>query len=197
MRVKPVNQSHKGKEQKMSHEGLVVKIYPDVDPQSPADWDGDNELGIVTTHNRYFDLQQGGFTPDELDPHEPTNKPTLRRYWVFPLYMYAHSGVALSLGRDTYPFTDPWDSGQVGFVYVLKTSYKRREKARKAAQTYIKTWNQYLSGEVYGYVIETPDGNHEDSCWGFYGLDYCRQQAREAAEYRAEEITKAERLMQS
>lgn len=45
-------------------------------------------------------------------------------------------------------------------------------------------WNQYLSGDVYGYVIEH-NGEHVDSCWGFYGLDNCKQEAVDSAEYAA------------
>jgi len=30
-------------------------------------------------------------------------------------------------------------------------------------------YDQYLRCEVYGYIIEDEDGNHVDSCWGYYG----------------------------
>lgn len=35
----------------------------------------------------------------------------------------------------------------------------------------VKTFDQYLRGEIYGFIIETVDGEHLDSCWGFYGED--------------------------
>jgi hypothetical protein len=50
--------------------------------------------------------------------------------------------------------------------------------------------NQYLQGEVYGYVIESPDGEFLDSCWGFYGDDYATDEAQSAAKHCAEEIDK-------
>jgi len=31
-----------------------------------------------------------------------------------------------------------------------------------------ETWCNYLNGNVYGYNVEGPDGEHVDSCWGFY-----------------------------
>ena len=35
----------------------------------------------------------------------------------------------------------------------------------------------YLSGDVWGYVIND-GGKNEDSCWGFYGDDYCLSEAK-------------------
>ena len=47
----------------------------------------------------------------------------------------------------------------------------------------VAEYDQYLTGQVYGYVIEDEDGDHVDSCWGFIGgLDYVRTSAKEAAE---------------
>ena len=87
--------------------------------------------------------------------------------------------------------------------------------ARKAALGLIQEWNDYLSGNVYGYVVEDERGEHLDSCWGFYG-DYnadggCLSEARTAAkvhnskaekakraiEYRERDIREAERLIAS
>jgi phage tail protein X len=47
-----------------------------------------------------------------------------------------------------------------------------------------------LEGKVYGYVIETVDGDHIDSCWGFYGHEYATTEAVEAAHREAAEIDK-------
>ena len=33
----------------------------------------------------------------------------------------------------------------------------------------LEDWNDCLSGNVYGYMIENPDGDEEGGCWGFYG----------------------------
>jgi hypothetical protein len=40
----------------------------------------------------------------------------------------------------------------------------------------VETYSQFLSGEVYGYTIDGPSGEY-DSCWGFYDLDNCREEA--------------------
>lgn len=50
--------------------------------------------------------------------------------------------------------------------------------------------NDYLEGNVYGFVIETPDGETLDSCWGFYGETYATDEARRTAEHYAHQIDK-------
>ena len=53
----------------------------------------------------------------------------------------------------------------------------------------VETYDQYLRGDVYGYQIIEPyaDDNNLDGCWGFYGLDYCIQEAKHMADYWAKE----------
>jgi hypothetical protein len=43
-------------------------------------------------------------------------------------------------------------------------------------------------GDVCGYVIESPDGEHLDSCWGFYGSDFEKSGLAEAATEAADSI---------
>ena len=75
--------------------------------------------------------------------------------------------MALALSKEGNFPDRQWDVSQLGLVFVSKKEWARRPAARKAALGLISTWNDALSGNVYGYVIE-PGG---DSCWGFYG-DY-------------------------
>ena len=63
----------------------------------------------------------------------------------------------------------------------------------------IRTYNHWISGEVYGYVVQLRDADgeeigDEDSCWGFIGdEDYCLQEAMESAYGKALNIlTKTE-----
>lgn len=193
--------------------GLRVKLIADADAAAPNEW-RDDALFIVTTHNRYFELRHNGMNAAECED----DKDLARDYHVFRLNAYIHGGVALSLSNSGQ-FSDPWDSGQIGFVYVSKSEWRYRERtikkcvsARKAADGYVETWNQYLSGDVWGYVIETEteretetddtdgagdgagdgDGELVDSCWGFYGLDYARAEATSALNTEIESKRKRE-----
>lgn len=96
-----------------------------------------------------------------------------------PLYLYDHSGITMN----TTGFTCGWDSGTVGFIYITKEQARKEWGIKKFTKkeldrvcTYLKgeveTYDQYLTGEVYGYTIEAPDGEDIGSCWGFFGSDH-------------------------
>lgn len=144
------------------YKGYIIKIEHDDDVDSPNDW-GNTDLFLTACHSQ-FDVRVDGFNHPSIDM-----KKVNRKYHVFPLIAYIHSGVALSLSSEGYPFNCPWDAGQVGYVFAEKKSWKDKGKAKEAAQSLLETWNEYLSGSVWGFIIEDEDGEHIDSCWGFYG----------------------------
>ena len=87
-----------------------------------------------------------------------------------PLYLYDHGGITISHGA----FSCKWDSGQVGWHYITKAKLEdefdgEEAKAMKCLEAELKTYDDYLQGNVWGYVIENEDGDDVDSCWGFYG----------------------------
>ena len=110
--------------------------------------------------------------------------------------MYDHSGVTISTSSG-YPYNDRWDAGIVGFIYVTKkkifeecgdiTEENWMERADKYLEGEIKTYDQYLRGDVYGYKLtktitlynicphcgevinEHKTEEDVDGCWGFYG----------------------------
>lgn len=152
-----------------------IRIEQDDSPESPREWDN---LGtMVCWHGRY-----------ELGDDQPSERPEEFRSELpkdiieLPLYLYDHSGITMN----TTGFKCPWDSGQVGFIYVSredvreKYGWKRITKAREQQilgylKADVETYDQYLRGDVYGFVIEElkQDGTWEnfDNCWGFYGDD--------------------------
>lgn len=97
---------------------------------------------------------------------------------VMPLFLYDHSGISISTSR-----TCRWDSGQVGFMYITKKKAVEEfgkkyftkaveEKAIACMEAELKTYDDYLRGDVYGYVILDENGEEIDSCWGYYGYDH-------------------------
>jgi hypothetical protein len=101
------------------------------------------------------------------------------------LFLYDHSGITMS----TSPFNCPWDSGMVGFAFMDEERMKKnfmveevtddiRARTRKLIDGEVKQYDQYLTGDVWGYVIEDREGEQVDSCWGFYGADYCEEEGK-------------------
>jgi hypothetical protein len=115
---------------------------------------------------------------------------------ILPLFLYDHSGITIS----TCSFADPWDSGQVGFIYVSLATVRKeynaravtaavRAKAVACMQHEVETYADFLEGNAYGYTVEDADGVELDSCWGFYGFDYCKDAAHDSAAHIAEQVT--------
>jgi hypothetical protein len=107
----------------------------------------------------------------------------VKKYHIFGLEAYIHSGVALALAHEGGFPDRQWDVSQLGLVFVSKKEWCTRAKARKAAQGLIETWNCSLSGDVYGCVRETYNNKKEvvgdhDSCWGFYGYKYAIEELK-------------------
>lgn len=101
---------------------------------------------------------------------------------VLPLYLYDHSGITMKIG----PFGDRWDSGQVGFIFVTNKKLKEEgmtvEQATTCLKGEVEEYDQYLTGDVYGFVITDQLGTVDESCWGFFGQKYCEEEARSIAE---------------
>ena len=115
-----------------------------------------------------------------------------KAYYILPLYLYDHSGITMSTGS----FSCPWDSGQVGWIYIsiekaASEGWKTPEQAYKAMQAEVEEYDHYLTGQCYGYVVEDTDGEGIDSCWGFLGdSDYVRGEMRAAAMCAVESANK-------
>jgi hypothetical protein len=168
------------------YKGLTINIYPDSDPLSPQEWEND-DCFLVYNH-RQFSVERNGFNPEDIFTHsQETKKKTFEGYWYFPVYAYIHSGVCLSVSKQSYPFTDRFDVSDTGFCMIQRKKgwSWTKEKAFEIALEIINEWNDYLSGNVYGFLVEDEEGNHIDSCHGFYG-DYeedCLPEARSAADH--------------
>lgn len=85
------------------------------------------------------------------------------------LYMLDHSGISIS----TSPFSCPWDSGQVGYVYLTRESgeennIKNEKEAIELIQSEIECYDRYIRGDIYYYSIVDQQGEIIDS---LYGID--------------------------
>jgi hypothetical protein len=159
-------------------DGASLQIGYDEVAENPRE---DCNLGrMVCFHHRYnlgdkHDYHSGDFSGfDALRKQiEKDNNVAL----ILPVYMYDHSGITIN----TTGFHCSWDSGQIGFIFATKEdvynafSYKRitkriLKKVQDQLLVEIEVYDQYLRGDVYYYVLTTPDGETE-SCGGFHGRD--------------------------
>lgn len=160
----------------IDYRGYKINIYIDDNPESPRAWDN---LGIMElTHNRYDLPSEGGGLnfedvndklPDGWEAAEKNLIAEKKPLLILPVIGYDHSGLSISIG--TKP--DYWDGGRLGFVYTTAAQVKkmgtRKKDLDRILRSEVETYNQYLTGEVYGFLIETPEGEETGGCWGFYG----------------------------
>ncbi len=170
------------------------KIIRDADPMSPRE---DDNLGTMACFHSNYQL---GDKHEEIwknDREQTWQNAQEFKKWIgeekdagrvigLPLHLYDHSGITMR----TKPFHCPWDSGQVGWIYVTKErvieeygnfSEASQATALRCLQGEVETYDQYLMGDIYGFILEGPVCDHEcscdvqreqvDSCWGFYGSD--------------------------
>lgn len=161
------------------HKGYRVEIQRDGYPDAPDD--EDSNLFLVALHHRQF-WRLPPRLVGQIRSHEDWARwmeVHADEYEFIQVYAYIHSGVKLGLKRDHYPFTDPWDTSDC--VFIARS--KREAFGEGVDESFIETWNQYLSGDVYGCVILDPWDHEVDSLWGLYGLDYAREEALQMAKH--------------
>ena len=161
-----------------TEEGYRLKVRVEIDPMDPRDWDN---LGTMACwHGRY---ELGDVQPDERPAEyvEALPEGTV----ILPLYLYDHSGITMN----TTGFSCRWDSGQVGIIYATPEDIAScgagttTEDIERYLTGEVETYDNYLTGSVYGYVVEKSSvcdkgethWDHVDSCWGYYGDDGIEQ----------------------
>lgn len=153
------------------YKGYKIRIENDQDVESPREWDN---LGMMVCFHRRYQLgdKKHGYTDPE---HLMNELERVGDYIALPLYLYDHGDITMS----TKPYACPWDSGQVGMIFVSDMRARQqlgegydRKKVEEILRQEVETYDQYLRGDVYWYSIEGPDGEVLDSCGGFFGQEY-------------------------
>lgn len=169
----------------VKHAGKSVKVFYDPDPLNPRK-EYDNATIMLHWHRRYDlgDKRIERMSKEEVEAqYEEEGDPILA---ILPLYLYDHSGLSISTGG----FSCRFDSGQVGYVYITKSKademgwdLNNPPNWEDIIKGEVKTYDDYLTGQVFGYEVVGRDGETLESCWGFIGdIDDCLSEGKSAAE---------------
>lgn len=170
--------------EKYDRGACTVEIFYDPEPESPRDW---CNLGTMVHWHRRSNVGDERISVEDtgvesLDELVDYFKRERGATVVLPVYLYEHSGQTVN----TTGFSCPWDSGQVGFIFDTPKGREDcgtpPELIEEVLRGEVETYDQWLRGDVYGYVVER-DGEHVDSCWGFFGLDYAKEEANASADH--------------
>ena len=153
----------------------TVKVVQDSDPCNPrTEWD--NQAHMICFHSRYNLGDKHNMSREELK-----NICKLKYVYSLPLYLYDHSGITMN----TTGFSCPWDSGQVGRIYITREDYLKNWGKKRVNKKHIyevlkaevEEYDNFLTGEVYGFRVEDETENVIHSCWGFFGdSKYCLEE---------------------
>lgn len=162
-------------------DGHVLQMFHDEGAESPREWDNLGTMAIF--HKRYNfgdDDKKVSFSSADFSGWEEMKEfitTKLKAVVCLPIYMYDHSGITIN----TIGFSCPWDSGQVGFIYVTESQMKDNygehytqediERAQKVLIGEVETMDQYIQGQVFSFRITKNGAQVGESCCGFYGDD--------------------------
>ena len=96
----------------------IIKVETDDDPLNPRE-EYDNMGTMVCFHKRYVLGDKHEYKESDYNGWGELEKAITRKEdaaVLLPIFMYDHSGITIQ----TRPFSCPWDSGQVGFIFVSK-----------------------------------------------------------------------------
>jgi len=187
------------------YKGYTIAIEQDVDSESPRDWDN---LGTIVYRHRDYKLGD-----KEIPEYYINNNgdsiaiSTLEdvKWWIdneygkvaviLPLKIYEHSGITMYIG-DTH---DRWDGSAVGYIFVTKETVRKEYNVKRVSKKLlqkienilrqeVKTYDQYLRGDVYYYCVTDENNKQIDSCGGFYDYNYMLETAHEAIDCHIKEL---------
>lgn len=185
----------------LNDDGNIVAIELDYDCESPRDYE--YNMGTFYTWMRGYrspdddrpaDMQElgerFGLDIDDSIGQFCTAFMTESLGVAMPVYALDHSGV---IYRAAYgnPFADPWDSGLAGVIFATNERIKElrcvpevtrevRAEVQKEFEDEVELYNEWASGNCYGYIVTDKHGDEVDSCWGYIGSDAIRSGLAEA-----------------
>ena len=179
-------------------DGHSLEIHSDDSPESPRE--RDNLGTMVAFHQRYnLGDDKDGINGHGIDHKEFCGWDEMEKWIehenpgcvILPLYLYDHSGLRIKVGSFAGLLPQghaEFDSGQIGFIFVSREKINKEfgegkrtdEQIEVHLRGEVETYDQFLTGDIWGYVLREPpcekcDGPGEEaedgSCWGFYGDD--------------------------
>lgn len=160
----------------IKYKGFDIEIHQDDQPEDPREWDN---LGkMVCFHSRYCLGDK-----HDLSVEEAREISKQRDVIALPLFLYDHSGLRMKVGsfEGLLPQGHArFDTMPVGMIYVTKLEIRKEWNAKRISKRLrelvirnltqeVDVYDQYLSGDAYGYMIKDADGEDIDSCWGYFG----------------------------
>ena len=174
------------------YKGCKIELHYDLSPESPRDWGWKDVI-----YSNHRNINPDNHTIDEiLDDDGKISKEFKETHVYLSLYSYSHGGTTIR----TTPFNDRFDSGFFGIIAISKDNIKKetghkivtkkdRENYIRFLEGRVEVYDQYINGQVYGYVALGKDGEELHSCWGYFGdEDDCISDAKDIVESHLKDL---------
>ena len=166
----------------LTKNNYTLNLIHDQYPSNPRE--EFDQLGTMACfHSRYKLGDKHNLSLEEAQEIEQSAD-----YIALPLYLYDHSGITIS----TKPFSCRFDSGKVGIIFVSTKKLADEGLATTPFESIlnylrleVQEYDDYLTGNCWGYSITDNQGNTVDSCSGFYGKSHCYNEGLLSLEYYA------------
>ena len=172
------------------YKDYAIEIHMDdesgeeLDPRTSCD-----NLGTMACFHSRYNL--GDKEHDVPAPNYYGDDETMEDYiWkemkaavVLPLFLYDHSGITISTGRNACDYGG-WDTSSIGYTFVTKAKLRKEygvkriskkllAKAEKILRIEVDEYDKYIRHDIYKVVIMSPEdenGEREevDSRYGFF-----------------------------
>ena len=168
----------------------LLTVERDNEPDDPTEMMASH---LVCFHRRYQIGENHNWDLSELQDWLRENRDEVV---VKPVYLMDHGTQSIS----TRDFGDRWDSGQIGYCYVIRDEVDPehripdwRTEVSKWIESDVEMYDTFLRGDVYSYTLEEQthiydevkcpccgetikinerdDWEEIESCCGFYGDD--------------------------
>lgn len=156
----------------------IIKIVHDTDCECPMDWDYQWTLHSFNSDSIHENREYEDNLPIGIR----------RKLQCGTAFMLNDNGDEYSIRSLTY---SGWHqpAGILLWEHPVKELRKGYDERRKDAQIFLDTYNDWRNGRCFGYMIETREGEHLDSCFGYFESD--RQYMSECA---AEHVQPGDRV---
>lgn len=173
----------------IKRKGFTLNIFEDT-IESPRIYYEDTNKTKMICFSRKYNLG---------DEHDFKNPLEFKKWYekhkeeiccIKPLYLYNHSGLSIS----TTPYNDKFDSGQIGYVYCLKSDFIEDEKLldnkiiENQLEEEINDYDLWLNNIPPYYSFEITDENDDRiECMGVFeynGLKEMIEEMKERSEHQ-------------
>jgi hypothetical protein len=165
-----------------NYKRFKIEYWYDEFNDDPRNWD-DLSVMVCFTSNKYDLGNKHSFSsPEDLSEFLTDND---KNIVYLPIYIYDHGNITIK----SSPFSCQWDSGKIGYIYaykdkLLEAGFKDDDAMINYLESEIKTYDDYIRGNCYGYSIYNDDNEIIDSCGGYLGaFSYVEKEAKNNADY--------------